>query len=495
MNLAERLREVVRAGGSAAQDTPYAPHLNVADASADPANPDRIAEALGGEWREVRGQPASADRPASTGLSGRGATRPRYLVIDRQYPAGHRLGRVAVADCLPAADGLWPRLDLLMCGGSGSGALQGRLLFVDLETTGLAGGAGTYAFLVGCGWFEGTSFRIRQFFLSSYAAECGLLEEVADTMGASGALVTYNGKTFDLPLIDTRFLLHRMSAPYSSLPHLDMLPVARRLWRSQSPIHSSIGAGERLAPVPCSLAMVERMVLGHMREGDVPGFEIPSRYFHYVRTGDARPLDGVLEHNRLDLLALAMLTARAAQLLEGGAAGAHTPREALGLGRLYERGGMLAEGRACFARAAGVGLPAFALPTAPLQADRVLQQRDPGGGGTGRASANVDPLTLTEALRAYGVVCRRERRYAEAADAWRRILALRGCPAHIAQEATEALAVHHEHRLRDLSAARQFAMQALQFSASTTRVQAVQHRLARIDRKLGIPPPPPAPLF
>jgi hypothetical protein len=378
-----------------------------------------------------------------------------------------------------------------MRGGSGAGALQGRLLFVDLETTGLAGGAGTYAFLVGCGWFEGATFRVRQFFLSNYAAERGLLEDVADAMSASGALVTYNGKTFDLPLIDTRFLFHRMSAPYGSLPHLDMLHIARRLWRSQSPIHASMGAG-RSAQVPCSLTTVERAVLGHVRERDVPGVEIPSRYFHYVRTGDARPLDGVLEHNRLDLLALAMLTARAAQLLEGGAAGALTPREALGLGRLYERGGMRGEARACFARAAGVGLPAFGLPTT-RPADRVVP-RDRGDGRTG-ASADVDPRTLSEALRAYGVLCRRERRYTEAAEAWRRLLALRDCPVHIAKEATEALAVHHEHRLRDLIAARRFAMQALQFSASTTRVQAVHHRLARIDRKLGIPPPQAAPLF
>ena len=482
MNLADRLRAVVRSGGSAASDASYAhPNgaavletpsgLGAADTSADPANADSVADVLGGEWREVRGRSASADRPASAGLSCRAAARPRYLVIDRQYPAGHRLGRVAVADCLPAADGLWPRLDLLMCGGSGSGALplRGRLLFVDLETTGLAGGAGTYAFLVGCGWFEGATFRVRQFFLSSFAAERGLLEDVADTMGTSGGLVTYNGKTFDLPLIDTRFLFHRMPASYSGLPHLDMLHPARRLWRSQSPTRSSMGAGER--PAPCRLTLVEQAVLGHSRKGDVPGFEIPSRYFHYVRTGDARPLDGVLEHNRLDLLALAMLTARAAQLLEGGAAGARTPREALGLGRLYERGGMIAEARACFARAAGTDLT------------------------IGGPYTDVDPLTMAEALRAYGVLCRRERRYLEAADAWRRILALCGCPAHIAQEATEALAVHHEHRLRDLSTAREFSMQALQISASATRVQAVYHRLARIDRKLGIQPSQPVPLL
>ncbi len=355
-----------------------------------------------------------------------------------------------------------------MCGVNGAGALRDRLLFLDLETTGLAGGAGTYAFLVGCGWFEGAAFRVRQFFLTSYAAERGLLEEVADTMSAAGALVTYNGKTFDLPLIDTRFLFHRLEAPFSSLPHLDMLHPARRLWsasrggpqeRTTQPallgrVASRPDSGES-GQASCRLTLVEQAVLGHVREGDVPGFEIPSRYFHYVRTGDARPLEGVLEHNRLDLLGLAMLTAQGASLLQKGAAGARTAREAFGLGRLYERGGKIDDARACFARAA-----------------------DP-------ESLEADAMTRAEALRAYGVLCRRARQYEDAAGAWRRILALRACPAHIAQEATEALAVHHEHRLRDLRAARQFAMQALQFTISTTRVEAVHHRVARIDRKLG----------
>jgi uncharacterized protein YprB with RNaseH-like and TPR domain len=467
MNLADRLRSVIRS--EPAKAGPYD------DASGDredrrgrlqPDHLDHVADTLGGEWREARGQ--------------------QYLVIDRKFPAGHVLGRVAVSDCLPAADGLWPQLGLLMCGTKGSGELRDRLIFVDLETTGLGGGAGTYAFLVGCGWFEGAAFRVRQFLLTSFAAERGLLEDVADTLGAAGSLATYNGKTFDLPLIDTRFLFHRMAASFSGLPHLDMLHPARRLWsplrrrggpysRTPQPAlpgraagrpdpgEPSVAAGDREAT--CRQTVVEQMVLGHVREGDVSGFEIPSRYFQYVRTGDPRPLEGVLEHNRLDLLALAMLTANAANLLQEGAAGARTAREALGLGRLYERGDLIAEARACYSRAAD------------------------------ESSFEADALTRAEALRAHGVLCRRARQFDEAATAWRRILALRTCPAHIAQEATEALAVHHEHRLRDLRAARQFAIQTLQFNSSATRVEAVHHRVARLDRKLGGPPAQPAPLL
>ena len=478
MNLADRLRAVVRPGDPAGLARPSeVPGLSgVADATAIQARADGAADVLGGEWRTARGASgasglsAPAGSSASADSSGRLATRPRHVVIDRHYPAGHRFGRTALADCLPNDDGLWPRAGLLLSGDGARDALRGRLLFFDLETTGLGGGAGVYAFLVGCGWFDGATFRTRQYFLSNYAAERGLLQDVADTMAAFGALVTYNGKSFDLPLIDTRFLFHRVSGSHGSLAHLDLLHTARRLWRPPVPVSSSAGAGERPAAVPCRLTHVEETVLGHVRQGDVPGAEIPSRYFHYVRTGDVRQLEAVLEHNRLDLLALAMLTATAANLLEQGAGGARTAREALGLGRLFDRAGMGAEARACYARAAGV-VPA------------------------GARFADADALTCAEALRALAVLCRRERRHPEAAEAWRGVLGLRHCPPRIAQQASEALAVHHEHRLGDLSAARHFAMHAIRFPGSHSRVRAARHRLARLDRKLGVVSVPPAPLF
>jgi hypothetical protein len=337
-----------------------------------------------------------------------------------------------------------------------AGVPGGPLLFLDLETTGLAGGAGTYAFLVGCGWFDGGLFRIRQFVLTSFTAERALLEDAAALMRGAGVLVTYNGKTFDAPLLDTRFLFHRLAAPCAGLTHLDLLHPARRLWRPSVDPHVAEGSAS------CRLSLMEQSILGHVREDDVPGFEIPSRYFQFVRSGDARKLDGVLEHNRLDLLALAMLTARAAQLLHEGASAARNAREALGLGCLYERAGMISEAGACFARAIDL---------------------------------EADVLTHVEALRSFAMLCRRERRYVDAAAAWRRMLTMRGCPPRLAQEATEALAVHHEHRARDLATARYFAVQSLRFNVSRSRVHAVHHRLARIDRKLGKPSPQPPPLF
>ena len=407
--LAERLRGIVR---------PAAPAVVVPD----PCLADGVADVLGGRWAESGGQP--------------------YVVVDRTYGPGYRHGSVAVMDALPP----WPRLSLL--GGRDAPGLfddaQGRLLFIDLETTGLAGGAGTYAFLVGCGWFDGAVFRVRQFFLSGYGAESSLLEGVARLADGVTGIVTFNGKSFDLPLIETRFLFHRRGTPFAGVSHVDMLHPARRLWRAGD--HEAAGGASS-----CRLSVLEQALCGVVREGDVPGFEIPGRYFSYVRSGDARPLEAVLEHNRLDIVSLALLTARASKLLEDGPRAARTAREALGLGRLYEQGGLLEEARIAYARASD-------LPS--------------------------DVVTRAEALRCLAVICRRERRFTDAAAAWRRLIDLRGCPAHIVREATEALAIHHEHRMRDPNAARQFALQSLRLEATAARQHAVRHRLARLERKL-----------
>ena len=415
--LAERLRGIVRPESAAG-----APSRLPVSARGDSA---AVAETLGGEWRDEEGH--------------------RFLVVDRRYAPGYRHGHVAIVDRVPP----WPQFHILapVEGPAPSeqarARVEGRLVFLDLETTGLAGGAGTYAFVVGLAWFDGAAFRTRQFFLSSYAAERALLKAVAEDAAVASALVTYNGKSFDVPLMETRFVMHRMATPFPALVHVDMLHPARRLWRSDD--EEGVSGG-------CRLTMLEEALCGHRREGDVPSFEIPSRYFHYVRTGDAGPLAAVLEHNRLDLLALALITAHASRLLDEGPAAVVSARQALGLGRLYERAGLSVEARACYARA----------------------EELPG-----------EVAIKADALRAYAVLSRRARRYEDAACAWRRALGLRGCPPPIAREAMEALAVHHEHRVRNLQEARRFAMRSLQFNITLARQHAVQHRLARLDRKIG----------
>jgi uncharacterized protein YprB with RNaseH-like and TPR domain len=385
---------------------------------------DNIADVLDGEWHERGGQ--------------------RFLVVERTYVPGYRHGSMVLADGLPPSDGIWPRLSLLANGSCGS-----QLLFVDLETTGIAGGAGTYAFLVGCGWFAGGTFRVRQYFLSSFTAERALLEAVGDLAAEAGTVVSYNGKSFDLPLIETRFVMNRLQSPFGEKPHVDMLHPARRMWRGPD--------------AACRLSTLEESLCGYVREGDVAGFEIPARYFRYVHAGDARPLAAVFEHNRLDVLSLAMVTARAAQLLEEGAPAARTAREALGMGRLYERGGMMADAKSCFARAIEI--------------------------------EDADEETRAEALRAYALISRRLRQFDDAAAAWQRVLGLPVCPRPIEREASQALAIHLEHRRRDPASARDFALRLLHVDDSVTRRQAAEYRLARLDRKLESRALQPALLF
>jgi uncharacterized protein YprB with RNaseH-like and TPR domain len=174
---------------------------------------------------------------------------------------------------------------------------EGRILFIDTETTGLAGGTGTYAFLVGIGWIEEEGFRVLQFFMRDYDEEAGQMRLLAEELKQCGLLVTYNGAAFDLPLLKTRFVFNRVRFPLMQLPHLDLLPVARRLWK---PAHGA-----------ANLSFLESKILGNDREGDVPGSLIPTLYFNFLRGASPRTLAPVFYHNRMDIVALAALTERA----------------------------------------------------------------------------------------------------------------------------------------------------------------------------------------
>ncbi len=193
--------------------------------------------------------------------------------------------------------------------------------FLDTETSGLAGGTGTYAFLVGVGRFvplqseagvevppeESTlhsmEFRLAQFFMRDPAEEGALLEALADFLAPCQALVTFNGKGFDAPLLTTRYSLHNIPLPFGDFAHLDLLPLARRLWRDRLPSRA--------------LKYIEENVLSAPRTvEDVPGYEIPYLYFDYLRTGDARPLKGVFYHNGMDVVAMAALLSHTSTMLE-----------------------------------------------------------------------------------------------------------------------------------------------------------------------------------
>jgi tetratricopeptide (TPR) repeat protein len=328
-----------------------------------------------------------------------------------------------------------------------------RTVFIDLETTGLSGGAGTVAFLVGCGFYDLGAFQVRQFLLTSYSAERALLTAVAEFFDDAELIVSYNGKTFDVPVMETRWQFHRMQMPLEDVPHFDALHTARRLWKPR---------GEDQMDGGCRLSTLERTLFDVRRVGDVPGFEIPSRFFHFMRTGDPRPLEPVLEHNRLDLVSLAAVTARAVRLVEEGADGCSDGPEALAVGRIYERAGL---------------------------ADRAV-------GCYRRASTSDSVEVRCESLYRLGLRCRRERRFSEAAARWREIVSLteprsvrrNTTAAALRQFAVEALAIHHEHRDVDLDAARELALFALkedrEVGRDSRRADGYRHRLARLERKL-----------
>jgi len=364
-------------------------------------------------------------------------------------------------------------------------------MFFDLETTGLSGGAGTLAFLVGCGWFEGDgAFVTRQFLLARHADERMLLEAVAAQLDRAGALVSFNGKSFDAPLLEGRYLFHRLPWTGREMPHVDVLHPARRFWRpgtgsarglryQHAPESADLFVAQAFRPAnrdnaSCSLQALEKQLVGLRRRGDVPGFEIPGRYFQFVRSGDAAPIQAVLEHNRLDLLTLAALTARLLHLARSGPDGTGDAREALALGHVYERAQRQAPG--LLSESKGGGLEERARASFRRAIDRC---RSPRGA--------YDPIRI-DALRALALACRRARQYEEAASWWNELAGVRGCPPPLVREATEALAIHHEHRLRDLVSAKRFALGSLAALTGGPRpslAEAMRHRLARLERKLG----------
>lgn len=421
-------------GEGGLRELTYEPDAGAYEATQDP---ERIGEILGG--RCIR-----TDFGAC-------------LVIDRRYEADRRHGSMPIGECELASGpgltlldpGLAAREMPLDCAPG-----KPRTVFIDLETTGISGGAGTLAFLVGCGYFDFGAFQVRQFLLTSYSAERALLAAVAEFFEGADLIVTYNGKTFDVPVMETRWSFHRMSMPLDGVPHFDMLHPARRLWSTR--------AGQGADDGGCRLSTLERVLFDVRRVGDVPGFEIPSRFFRFLRSGDPRPLEPVLEHNRLDLVSLAAVTARAVRLAQEGADACGDAREALALGRVYERSGNLEAAESCYRRACGAeGLDVRA-----------------------------------EALYRLGLRLRRARRFADAADCWRALLDLteplraRRVPAMRALRnfAAEALAIHHEHRDRDLSAARELALFALEEAKECgSRVDGIRYRLARLERKIARP--------
>ena len=229
---------------------------------------------------------------------------------------------VVVEELLPLPPGLaWNPLEPGWLAGRPDEDLEEQgLCFFDTETTGLNGGVGNHAFLVALGWRLGTSMLMRQYVLPDPGLELPFLEAVAADIGASGALVSYNGKTFDVPILEGRLLMSRRSPDCLRRPHLDLLHPSRRLFKAR------LGA--------CNLQNIETMVLGRDRGDDIPGFLIPEMYFSYLRHRDPSVLREVLAHNRQDVVSLSLLLDHLVRCLREDSA-AH-PLDRFGAARMLE---------------------------------------------------------------------------------------------------------------------------------------------------------------
>lgn len=219
-----------------------------------------------------------------------------------------------------------------------------RWAFLDTETTGLAGGAGTYAFLIGVGSIEPAGFRLRQFFMRDFGEEPSLLRRLSEHLAQFDVLITYNGKVYDQPLLETRFRMARARHPFERMEHLDLLFGARRLWK--------------LRLESCRLVELENQILGVERQGDLPGEMIPYYYFEYLRTQQAFKLVPIFHHNAIDILSLACLTAIVPSAFRSPEETAfHHGADLIGLARWVLQTGRHEEALRLFRRALDLGLP------------------------------------------------------------------------------------------------------------------------------------------
>lgn len=242
--------------------------------------------------------PAAGSRalspPASVGTAGLPSLRqvetrrgPVHLT-DERWPLDHRHGSLPLRSALALDETAMARLTPGLAARDLGGAA-----FIDVETTGLAGGTGTYVFLVGLGTFESGSFRLRQYFLAHLGEETAMLAAISDALAGCRVMVSFNGRRFDLPLLVTRFTLNRLPSLAADLAHVDLLYPSQRLNR------------QRLSS--CRLATLEEALLGVRREDDLPSWTIPGVYFDYVRRGLSGALPSVFRHNAGDVLSLVTL--------------------------------------------------------------------------------------------------------------------------------------------------------------------------------------------
>jgi len=312
-----------------------------------------------------------------------------------------------------------------------------QFIFLDTETTGLSGGTGTMAFMVGVARFRGDSLAMEQFFLRSPAEEAALLAGLEEFCDGMAAVVTYNGKSFDIPILNTRYILQGFTSPFEDLPHLDLLHLTRRIWRA------------RLEQ--CNLGNIEQQILQLQRDGDeVPGYLVPEYYAQYLRDGNAEPLRGIFYHNEQDVLSLAALFALFADMLEAPTDWETSSSQDLtALGRLLEHMG---------------------------EVDGAVSLYQKGAQTAESARTKLEPLLAQAKLH------KRHGEYNRALPLWEQ------AAADGSLEALEELAKYHEHSTRQLEKALAYTNQALRLLETNPDldvfVRDFLHRQKRLAAKL-----------
>src|ERR1700731_1594751 len=317
-----------------------------------------------------------------------------------------------------------------------------KWLFLDTETTGLAGGTGTYAFLIGLAWWDAGGLQIEQFLMRDFTEEYSILHELAERAAERPVLVTFNGKSFDWPLLENRFTMTRSIAVPKLAAHLDLLHPARALWKLRLGSVRLVEVGRHVIDAPR---------LGWHRENDVASALIPQYYFDYLRGGPAEPLAGVVRHNQMDLRGLAALFGKINSLLADD--DCHSENidslDLFGLSRFLQRRGEDDRAHSACAQALSMGLPAEFRP---------------------------------KARRELALMAKRRGEHARAAEIWHEIA---GDPQD-GIHACEQLAIYYERHAKDLVKATEFARLAiakLQRQRANSRDPFLTARFARLEKK------------
>jgi uncharacterized protein len=318
---------------------------------------------------------------------------------------------------------------------------QDRYIFLDTETSGLAGGTGTFAFLIGLGFYEANAFKLVQIFMRHPEEEIKVLAALNQWTAGTNILVTFNGKSFDVPLINTRHKLHGFSPLFQkdTHTHIDMLPMARKIWKTRLPSRA--------------LGDLEREILDINRtDEEVPGWMIPDLYFDYLSNGDARPLARVFYHNAMDIISLALLFTHTNRILENPLTASLDNIDLAAIARIYEGHERYEQAIEMYAAAINQGLP-------------------------------LD-IYLQTTLR-YAHIYKQKQNWEKAAPLWEKAAAEKSI------EAAIELAKYSEHILKDIPLALHWTELALQnsssrpngiWSAQLSNAE-IKHRLARLQHK------------